>query len=104
MPAPPSCGRGCSISSPARASTASTRYGLEDGCLFATGCFDLCACPVLDSPLKGTFVLTRLTPDPLFEHYQVSDVNWIAQEPGGPVAITGSGSYRVGGEFAVQHQ
>jgi len=83
---------------------ASTRYVLEDASLFATGCFDLCACPVLESPLKGTFVLTRLAPDPLFEHYQVSDVNWIAQQPGGPVAITGSGSYRVGGEFAVQHQ
>ena len=82
---------------------ASTRYVLGDASLFEAGCFDLCACPVRQSPLKGTFVLTRLAPDPLFEHYQVSEVDLIAQEPNGPVAITGSGSYRVGGEFAVQH-
>lgn len=81
-----------------------TRYVLEDASLFEAGCFDLCACPVRQSPLKGSFVLTRLAPDPMFEHYQVSEVDLIAQEPNGPVAITGSGSYRVGGEFAVQHQ
>lgn len=81
-----------------------TRHVLEDGSLFAFGCFDLCACPVTDVPLKGAFVLTRLAPDPLFDRYQVSEVNWIVQGPGGPVPITGSGSYKVGGEFAVQHQ
>ena len=72
---------------------------------FEWGCFGPCACPVLvQSPVGGTFVLTRSHADPLFTYYDVSDVRWTIQSPSGPVHITGSGSYRQGGEVALTEQ
>lgn len=80
-------------------------YTLAADAAFEWGCFGPCACPGLSAPLAGDFKLVPEPPDPLFEHYGVTDVNWVVHRPGGgDVAITGSGTYRVGGEFAVQHQ
>jgi len=85
-------------------STPGTSYQLESTALFEWGCFDLCACPIVQAPLKGSFLLTRLSPDPLFDNYRVSDVHWVAELGNGAVPIVGSGSYLVGGEFAAQHR
>ncbi len=97
----------CTAAAPAPAQTVDsqvTLYALESGTVFEWGCFDLCECPVRQAALKGTFELRRLNPDPLFEHYEVRNVTWVAQEPDGDISIVGSGSYQVGGEFAVQHR
>lgn len=81
-------------------------YFLTPSSEFETGCFGTCLCPVLVRGLQGTFVLRYLGSDPLFDNYAVQDVRWSTVEAnsGTTVAITGSGTYKVGGEFAVQQQ
>ena len=72
---------------------------------FEWGCFGPCACPVLvQSPIVGSFVLTRSHVDPLFTYYDVSDVRWKINSSTGPVAITGSGTYKLGGEVALTEE
>ena len=72
---------------------------------FEWGCFGPCACPVLiRSPLTGTFVLRQSQVDPLYTYYDVLDVRWQVPDATQPVAITGSGTYRRGGEFALMEQ
>src|SRR6185503_14028820 len=78
-------------------------YVLGSDSQFETGCFGPCACPILGTPLTGTFDLTFDHSDPLFEYYRVTDVRWSLPQRGG-TPITGSGTYRVGGEVAVQQQ
>ncbi|MBI4578526.1 MAG: hypothetical protein HY718_02420 [Planctomycetes bacterium] len=83
----------------------STLYRLARGSTFQQGCFDFCACPVtLEMPLRGTFILSPAEKDPLFAHYKVTQVNWRVVSEGWPVHLTGSGTYRVGGEVAITHQ
>jgi hypothetical protein len=53
---------------------------------------------------QGTFVLTANGFDGLFDQFVVTEVNWKVTLPDGEVRVTGSGTYRVGGEFAIQHQ
>src|SRR5438552_5346970 len=81
-----------------------TPYSLSSPSNFARGCFGPCACPVLESKLTGTFDLRSLPPDPMFSNYAVENVKWVANESAHPLAITGSGTYRVGGEVAVQER
>ena len=72
---------------------------------FEWGCFGPCACPVIvQSDVAGTFVLTRSHVDPLFTYYDVSDVRWKIHSPSGAVTITGSGTYRRGGEVALTEE
>jgi hypothetical protein len=40
----------------------------------------------------------------LFNKYVVTEVNWNVTLPDGEVRVTGSGTYRLGGELDVQHQ
>jgi len=95
----------CLTAVPARGADPQTvPYELGSGALFGWGCFGPCACPQIDVPLSGRFVLVSRPPDPLFSHYDVVDVNWVYHLPEGDVSVTGSGTYKVGGEFAVQHQ
>src|SRR4051812_14600708 len=76
-------------------------YRLNAGSFYELGCHGACECPILvHSALTGTFQLTRLAPDPLFARYAISDVQWAAGERD----ISGNGTYRVGGEVAVQQQ
>ena len=90
---------------PARGQSAdAVRYQLEDHGSYADGCFGPCECPVREFPMKGEFILKRLTPDPLFQHFAVSDVKWRVQLPDRQMDIVGSGTYRVGGEVAVTQQ
>jgi hypothetical protein len=72
---------------------------------FEWGCFGPCACPILiQSPLQGSFILRFSHSDPLFTYFNVLDVHWKVPGPSGPVTISGSGSYRRGGEVALEEQ
>jgi hypothetical protein len=75
---------------------------------FEWGCFAPCMCPILvQSPLAGTFTLRRHPdPDPagLYAEYDVLDVQWKADNGTRVVTITGGGTYRWGGEFALVDQ
>ncbi len=90
----------------AQTATASSQfYRLGDKSLFQQGCFAPCLCPILLSgPVEGTFRLTLAPPDPLFTVFQVTEVNWLVRMGDSDVRITGSGTYRVGGEFALMEQ
>jgi hypothetical protein len=83
-----------------------TYYALVDGSTYQHGCFDPCMCPLMETaPLKGSFVLTFAGSDGLFDLYDVSEVDWTAIIGNEfERSIQGSGTYRVGGEFAVMHE
>ena len=80
------------------------QYKLEPPSAFETGCFSICECPIVTHPLKGTFRLERSGFDPLFDYYSVSDIRWVVTDATTYITITGSGTYKIGGEFALQHQ
>lgn len=95
--------------SPAASQTSansSVHYRLDDNSTFQRGCFDPCACPVMEQGgIKGTFLLTPSSSDPLFQYYAVTNVSWTAVLPNGNVLpIRGSGTFKIGGEFAIQEQ
>jgi hypothetical protein len=101
----------CLISLAALAATAADAatppdfYTLRKDSFYETGCFGPCACPVLlRGPVKGGFRLVYLGFDGLFDHYQVDKLRWRILEPSQEVPVTGTGTYRIGGEFALQHQ
>ncbi len=80
-------------------------YRLDKTSTYESGCFGPCMCPVLlASGLRGTFLLAPLGFDGLFANYKVTDVNWLVSLNGSDQRITGSGSYKVGGEFALQQE
>ncbi len=85
--------------------SAATRYRLRKDSSFQEGCFDPCMCPILIlEPLEGRFVLEPAGSDWLFRYFRVTSVDWRAGSGSGARRLRGSGTYRVGGEFAVQHQ
>jgi len=80
-------------------------YALRRDSAMEEGCFGPCDCPVLmRGPLLGRFRLTFLHSDGLFDHYAVEDVRWKVKDLSQSFLITGSGTYRIGGEFARLHQ
>ena len=80
-------------------------YALSSESRYETGCFGPCACPVLfTGPLKGTFDLRHTGFDGLYELYDVSNVRWTTPDNTRIVTIQGSGTYRVGGEVAIQQE
>ena len=83
-----------------------TTYVLGDDSTFQRGCFDPCDCVIYDpAPLHGTFNLRFVSSDPdWFDTYEVSDLKWSTTHQGQDVTITGSGIYRIGGNFALQHR
>jgi len=86
-------------------SDASTIYRLNPKSNFQRGCFAPCLCPILErAGVRGTFVLTPTGFDGLFNTYAVTDVNWIVASRDSARRVTGSGTYKVGGEVAVQEQ
>jgi hypothetical protein len=93
------CGFGfaCLLSAAAYAQT--DVYRLNAGSFYELGCHGGCECPIsIHQPLVGTFRLTRVAPDPLFDHFDVTDVRWTSAGRD----MTGSGTYSRGGEVAVQ--
>lgn len=78
-------------------------YVLTPEASFEEGCFDPCLCVVHHyDDLIGTFRMTPGAPDPLFQVFDITEVNWLV--PGLGYRVTGSGTYRIGGEFARMHQ
>ena len=94
---------------PASAQPASQAYALVKGSTFQRGCFAPCECPIgQEQPLAGIFSLAFVSDNGLFAEYAMKDVHWkldgsaYATPPS--AAITGAGSYTIGGEFAIQQQ
>src|SRR5437016_1398359 len=84
---------------------ASTLYRLNKESTFQQGCFPPCLCPIMIAvPVNGTFVLTPTGFDGLFNTYAVTDVNWLVSIGGTDTIVAGSGTYKFGGEFALQQQ
>jgi hypothetical protein len=84
---------------------ASTIYRLNADSSFQQGCFAPCMCPILlGTDLRGTLVLTPTGSDGLFKTYAVTDVNWTAAHGDREERVTGSGTYKVGGESGAQQQ
>jgi hypothetical protein len=80
-------------------------YRLDKGSTYQNGCFAPCECPLLEEvPVRGTFVLTPAELNPLFTYYKVTDVNWTVSLGDQELRLTGSGTYKIGGEFALQQQ
>lgn len=84
-------------------------YALVEGSTFQRGCFDPCDCLLgQEVPLVGTFSLLPLTDDGLFAEFAVVDARWEVQGSSystpSDAAITGQGSYSIGGEFAQQQR
>ena len=80
-------------------------YRLLAGSTFQRGCFEACDCALgpLDQ-IVGTFDLMPLDATPLFREFAVANVRWLALDPSGRIPVSGFGTYKVGGEFAVQQQ
>jgi hypothetical protein len=80
-------------------------YRLDKGSTFQRGCFEPCLCPILaEVPVRGTFNLIPAGFDGLFQNYKITDVNWTVSLGDPELRITGSGTYKVGGEFALQQE
>jgi hypothetical protein len=91
----------------AQASAPTTvHYRLDDDATFQRGCFAPCMCPVMEQGVvSGKFRLTPTGSDPLFQYYAVTNVDWRVSLPSGAVLpIQGGGTFKIGGEFAIQEQ
>ncbi len=77
----------------------------EKASTYQYGCFEPCLCPILtEMPVRGTFVLIPAGFDGLFTTFRVEEVNWTVAFGQPELRITGSGTYKIGGEFALQQQ
>src|SRR2546428_10395271 len=84
-------------------STPDQIYRLTPRSSFEEGCFDPCLCFAhFSDALIGTWRMTPGALDPRFRVYDITDVNWFL--PGLDLRVTGKGTYRIGGEFALMHQ
>ncbi len=82
-----------------------TRYLLTQGTELEIGCQDPCACPVfMRGPITGSFTRNEREPQPLFRRFDIEDVDWILSDTSPALRIVGSGSYAVGGEFALEQR
>lgn len=80
-------------------------YRLGQSSSFQRGCFPPCLCPVMiGEPLLGTFLLTPTGFDGLFNTYAVTEVNWLVSTGSTNLIVSGSGTYKIGGEFALQQE
>ena len=87
----------------AQTNTSDVLYVLNPASGYEDGCWDPCLCPVhLTDGLAGTFRMRPAPPEPGFDVYAIDQVNWFL--PQFDQRITGSGTYRIGGEFARMHQ
>lgn len=78
-------------------------YMLTPDASFEEGCFPPCLCIThYYDGLIGTFRMTPAAPDPLYQVFNITEVNWLAPRLGH--RVTGKGTYRIGGEFARMHQ
>lgn len=68
------------------------------------GCQGPCDCAIVSFPTYGSFELVQTGFDSIYTYYAVE--GYIASFNNGPgaVSITGSGQYKIGGEFAVMQE
>ncbi len=81
-------------------------YELGKEATFQRGCFEPCLCPIMETArVRGRFVLVPTGDDGLFRTFGIHGVAWTVERPyAEAIRITGSGTYRVGGEFGVTHR
>src|SRR5262245_51451915 len=93
------------VSSASLSVAATTQYALSvPPSALQVGCFGPCMCAITLEPTYGSFNLTFLRSDALYDYYAVE--GYIASFNSGPgaVSITGSGEYKIGGEVARTQQ
>jgi hypothetical protein len=84
-------------------------YRMMRDSTFQRGCVGLCDC-LLEEPraTRGTFLLVPLESNWLFDEYAVASVRWRVEPLEGlsseALPIRGFGTYRVGGEFALEQR
>lgn len=89
----------------AQADSRPVLYQLRAESQYVEGCFPPCLCPIyFQDNVQGTFKLTFVNNDTLFDNYTVSEVLWVFRRGGTEYLVRGGGRYRVGGEFALTHQ
>jgi hypothetical protein len=89
----------------AQVGSAPVLYRLESGSSFTRGCHPPCECPLFTTnDIRGTYTLAVDHADPLFTYYRIQNVNWTVTINGADTRITGSGTYKRGGEVGVQQQ
>src|SRR6516162_30643 len=69
-------------------------------------CLPPCLCPYHEftGATTGTFTLEQTLVDPLFIHYSVTGLHFVSVINGADVVVDGYGSYRRGGEVAIQQE
>ena len=83
----------------------STLYRLDAGTTYQTGCFEPCLCPILvETPVRGTLVLTPDGVEGAFSRFKVSDVNWTVSLGDPELRVTGSGVYLAGGDSGAEQR
>ncbi len=94
----------CAGAVAAQVPDSNTFYSLGNQSSYNTGCFGPCDCAIVSQPLRGTFLLTFNRSDQWDTYYDVTLVNWHVTGSTTDRYITGSGTYRIGGDFVLQHQ
>jgi len=59
---------------------------------------------MMEEPVKGAFLLTPTGFDGLYNNYTIAFVNWSFSINGITTVVTGSGTYKIGGEVALQQE
>src|SRR5687768_1014239 len=78
------------------------RYTLLDASVITDDC-PICGRPTIQYPLRGTFDLVPLSSGPLFTEYRMTNISFFAPSKNQSLyAVTGGGTYRIGGSFALQ--
>jgi len=72
-------------------------YHLQPGSTYEEGCYGQCLCPILQTPLVGTFGLELLPTNGPFTTYRVAPLDFAV--PALDRLISGSGFYSLLGEF-----
>jgi hypothetical protein len=87
-----------------RAQVTNAVYTLLEGSTFIDDCL-VCERPTLFYPLRGTFELVLRDSNPLFTTYSVTNISFRVDGGTNPLyTITGTGTYRIGGEVAVSQE
>jgi len=82
-------------------------YQLQPESAVTRGCFDPCDCLTQSpQPVEGVFVMIEVSGQDAapFREFAIPALRWRTRIDGEEVSIAGSGSYRVGGEFAQLQQ
>ena len=82
----------------------SVAYQLAPDTTYLKGCVP-CSCPLtLGVLIKGTFLLTPTGFDGLYNNYDITNISWVFVINRTNLFVTGSGTYKVGGEVALQQE